>query len=152
MKKKHLPKGNLLKGIVISEKQILVTFFLYFNLKQKPIFTNNVGHIWFPFRKSSLLTVFLSISFNELPWSALSDSSNPKKDVASLKRWMIVMGVGYLTQGSNIGDSKKFVQLCTVLMDKVEQRHGSKLKPIVSFSKYIFQAIIVWTTVLQCYS
>ena len=46
------------------------------------------------------------------------------------------MGVGYLTQGSNIGDSKKFVQLCTVLMDKVEQRHGSKLKPIVSFSKY----------------
>jgi len=58
-------------------------------------------------------------------------SSNPKKDVAILKRWMIVMGVGYLTQGSNIGDSKKFVQLCTVLMDKVEQRHGSKLKPII---------------------
>ena len=49
--------------------------------------------------------------------------------MACLKRWMIVMGVGYLTQGSNIGDSKKFVQLCTVLMDKVEQRHGSKLKP-----------------------
>lgn len=67
---------------------------------------------------------------NEEKTSAQS-SSNPKKDVASLKRWMIVMGVGYLTQGSNIGDSKKFVQLCTVLMDKVEQRHGSKLKPII---------------------
>ena len=74
---------------------------------------------------------FLSIPFNKLPQS--SGSSNPKEDKASLKRWMIVMGVGYLTQGSNIADSKKFVQLCTVLMDKVEQRHGSKLKPIVSF-------------------
>ena len=60
------------------------------------------------------------------------------------------MGVGYLTQGSNIGDSKKFVQLCTVLMDKVEQRHGSKLKPIVSFLflRNIFKAVIEWATVV----
>jgi len=54
-----------------------------------------------------------------------------KKDVATLKRWMIVMGVGYLTQGSSLGESKKFTHLCTILMDKIEQRHGSKLKPLI---------------------
>ena len=44
---------------------------------------------------------------------------------------MIVMGVGYLTQGSSLGESKKFTHLCTILMDKIEQRHGSRLKPMV---------------------
>ena len=30
---------------------VSVTTFLYFNLKQKPLFTNNVGLLWFPFKK-----------------------------------------------------------------------------------------------------
>ena len=31
--------------------QVLVTFFLYFDLKQNLCFKNNVGHLWFPLRK-----------------------------------------------------------------------------------------------------
>ena len=55
-------QGNLLRGIFIWSveaqstvqikdlaQQVLVTIFLYFNLKQKPLFTNNVAHVWFPF-------------------------------------------------------------------------------------------------------
>jgi hypothetical protein len=34
-------------------KQVLVPIFLYFNFKHKTVFTNNVGHLWFPFRKKS---------------------------------------------------------------------------------------------------
>ena len=60
-------QGNLLRGIVDgsdvarslvqktwspldSKCQVLAIFFLYFNLKQKSVFTNNVGQEWFPFR------------------------------------------------------------------------------------------------------
>ena len=58
-------QGNLLRGIVIwlvaarsvvertvspsFSQPVLVKFFLYFKLKQKTLFTNNFGHIWFPF-------------------------------------------------------------------------------------------------------
>ena len=54
-------QGNLLKGIVIwlvsarsvvlsplstLDNKFLVTIFLYFNLKQKLLFTNSVGHMF----------------------------------------------------------------------------------------------------------
>ena len=54
-------QGNLLKGIVIwlvsarsvvqrplspLDNKFLVTIFLYFNLKQKLLFTNSVGHTY----------------------------------------------------------------------------------------------------------
>ena len=43
------------------------------------------------------------------------------------------MGTGHLiANGNKLADSKKFTHVCTTLMDKVEQRHGTKLKPIVS--------------------
>ena len=55
-----------------------------------------------------------------------------KKDIITLKRWMIMMGAGHLlTAGMNLGDSKKFTHICNTLMDKIETRHGSKLKPLV---------------------
>ena len=61
-----------------------------------------------------------------------TDVGLSKKDIASLKRWMIVVGVGYLVPtGSSLADPKKFTHLCTTLMDKVEQRHGPRLKPMV---------------------
>ena len=48
-------------------------------------------------------------------------------------RWLGQMGVGYLVpKGTSIADSKKFTHLCSTLMDKIEQRHGAKLKPLVS--------------------
>ena len=43
------------------------------------------------------------------------------------------MGNGHLiANGIKLADSKKFSHVCTTLMDKVEQRHGAKLKPMVS--------------------
>ena len=43
------------------------------------------------------------------------------------------MGTGHLiANGNKLAESKKFTHVCTTLMDKVEQRHGTKLKPIVS--------------------
>ena len=46
---------------------------------------------------------------------------------------MILMGNGHLiANGIKLADSKKFIHLCTTLMEKVEQRHGPKLKPMVS--------------------
>ena len=51
-------QGYLLKDIVNLSgaawsviRTVSVTVFLYFNLKQKTLFTNNVGHTLFPFRK-----------------------------------------------------------------------------------------------------
>jgi hypothetical protein len=48
------------------------------------------------------------------------------------------MGVGHLIpSGTNLSDPKKFTHLCNALMDKIEQRHGAKLKPIVSTKSHI---------------
>ena len=44
------------------------TIFLYFNLKQKTVFTNNVQRIWFTFRKYSLEK---KISLNLQFWTIL---------------------------------------------------------------------------------
>ena len=61
--------------------------------------------------------------------------SNAKKDLSKIRRWMIVLGTGHLLgsagNSGNLADPRKFTHLCTSLMDKIEQRHGSKLRPIV---------------------
>ena len=73
----------------------------------------------------SLIGIF---SCNE-ETSALS-----KKDLTNLRRWMILMGISYLVpKGSNLAEKKKFSHLVNTIMDKIEQRHGTKLKPMVSF-------------------
>ena len=55
-------QGNLLGGIVnwsgAAQSTVSVTFFLYFNLKQKTVFRSNVTHLWFPFRKYILEKIF----------------------------------------------------------------------------------------------
>ena len=53
---KVIYQGVLLTGQVQlcqtrDGQNLPVGIFLYFSLKQKPLFTNNLGHIWFPFRK-----------------------------------------------------------------------------------------------------
>ena len=43
------------------------------------------------------------------------------------------MGAGHLIpSGAKLADVNKFTHVCTTLMDKVEQRHGGKLKQTVS--------------------
>jgi hypothetical protein len=42
-----------------------------------------------------------------------------------------------IPSGTNLSDPKKFTHLCNALMDKIEQRHGAKLKPIVSTKSHI---------------
>ena len=60
-----------------------------------------------------------------------------KKDIAELKRYLTLMGVGYLIPaGTKIQDPKKFTHLCSTIMDKIETRHGTKLKPMVSVLWY----------------
>ena len=78
---------------------------------------------------------------------------------------MILMGNGHLiANGIKLADSKKFIHLCTTLMEKVEQRHGPKLKPMVSnwfleiriyFKKCIifapcFTTHAIWICLLLC--
>ena len=46
-------RGTKSKTVIL--KTFSVTNFLYFNLKQQPLFANNVGHIWFPLRNGILL-------------------------------------------------------------------------------------------------
>ena len=47
------------------------------------------------------------------------------------------MELGHLfPKGSKIQDAKKFPQLCSNVMDKIEARHGTKLKPMVSVLCY----------------
>ena len=46
-----LSTGQVQLCLTRDGPDLLVTIFFYFNLKQKPLFTDNVGHIWFPFKK-----------------------------------------------------------------------------------------------------
>ena len=41
------------KDLESFAQQFLVIIFLYFNLKQNPLFKTNVGHVWYPFRKKN---------------------------------------------------------------------------------------------------
>ena len=57
-------------------QQVLVTIFLYFNLKRKPIFTKNVQHVWFPcricsrfFLKNTYLYIFQTILLSHKKWA-----------------------------------------------------------------------------------
>ena len=51
---------------------------------------------------------------------------------------MNVMGAGHLIpSGVKLADVNKFTHVCTTLMDKVEQRHGGKLKQTVSTMVYM---------------
>ena len=56
-------------------QQVLVAIFLHFNLKQKPLFTNNVGHtylhIYFPFRKLFLEKILCIKKCNSEPFCFL---------------------------------------------------------------------------------
>ena len=66
--------------------------------------------------------------------TAAQGTNNVKKDMASLRHWLERCDVGYLlpNSGSNLVEPRKLTNLCAVLMDKIQQRHGSKLKPLVS--------------------
>ena len=72
-------------------------------------------------------------------------SALSKKDLTNLRRWMILMGISYLVpKGSNLAEKKKFSHLVNTIMDKIEQRHGTKLKPMVS-SWLVFEKISLRT-------
>ena len=88
---------------------------------------------------------------NEAPADATEANTEPvgykpnKKDISELKRYLTLMGVGYLIPtGTKIQDPKKFTHLCSTIMDKIETRHGTKLKPMVSVLWYaLFYSNIV---------
>ena len=79
------------------------------------------------------------LEHNEQAPASTTETYKPnKKDITELKRYITLMGVGYLLPGgTKLQDPKKFTHLCSTIMDKIETRHGSKLKPMVSVLLYV---------------
>ena len=61
-------------------QQVVGTIFLYLNLKQKPLFTNNGGHIWFSFRKYFLVENCILKKDNSEPFCFLIKSVLLKRE------------------------------------------------------------------------
>ena len=125
---------NLLNTILISASLLHV----YDDSWQVESFPSLIGSNHF-----SNIKAGTHLEIIEAPSYATEANAEPvgykpnKKDIAELKRYLTLMGVGYLIPaGTKIQDPKKFTHLCSTIMDKIETRHGTKLKPMVSVLWY----------------
>ena len=118
---------NLLGHLVIHNSQCFVLIsasllHVYDDSWQVESFPTLIGSNHF-----SNINSKASIENNEAPAAVVTEANAEpvaykpnKKDITELKRYLTLMGVGYLIPGSTkIQDPKKFTHLCSTIMDKI---------------------------------
>ena len=118
---------NLLGHLVIHNSQCFVLIsasllHVYDDSWQVDSFPSLIGSNHF-----SNINSKASIENNEAPAAVVTEANAEpvaykpnKKDITELKRYLTLMGVGYLIPGgTKIQDPKKFTHLCSTIMDKI---------------------------------